>query len=296
MKAEKERGVAPGKESDNWLQNCLTSFDAATGIRVRFAEHSEPPLPPEGRPTFCRLLHLKDPDFVASCARFHAESRDEARHSKCAIRRECPCGISLLWAPVSRQEAFFGFLETEPLIIAPESGQIRPIFQEIRSGGPRTRLLLERAFRSILTATQYRVDGVLLVLRLLADHIARGLKEQELFAPAASASLALAHRAEQYMRLHFTDPLSTSDLAEKLHVSKQHLCRAFQHEMGETILQFLAGLRADRACELLHAHPELNVAEIALASGFQSIPRFYSVFHTVTGKNPTLWREERKIS
>jgi hypothetical protein len=196
MKAEKECSVAQGTEGDDWLRTCLTSFEAATGIRVRFAEISEPSLPPEGRPTFCRLLHLEDPAVVESCTRFHAGRRDEARRAKYAIRRECPCGVSLLWAPVARQEAFYGFLETEPLIVAPGSGQISPITPRIRSGGRRTRILLERAFHSILTTTQYRVNGVLLVLRLLADHIARGLKEQELFAPASSASLALAHRAE----------------------------------------------------------------------------------------------------
>jgi AraC-like DNA-binding protein len=262
MKSEKDCSLGGKLEEDDWLQTCLTSFDAATGIRVRFAKNSEPPLPPEGRPTFCRLLHVNDPASVTSCARFHAESREEASRAKCAIRRECPCGINLLWAPVTRQDEFYGFLETEPLIVVPDSGRVN------------------------------QVDGVLLVLRLLADHIARGFKQQELFAPAASASLALAHRAEQYMRLHFTDPLSTSDLAKELHVSEQHLCRAFRHETGETILQFLGSLRVNWACELLEAHPELTVAEIALASGFQSIPRFYTVFHALTEKSPTHWREE----
>ena len=293
MKSEKKCSVTEKAEGGDWLRTCLTSFDAATGIPVHFAQPSEPPLP-QGRPTFCHLLQSEDPAVVASCTRFHAECCDEARGANYAIRRECPCGITLLWAPVARQEAFYGLLETEPLVVVPESGRVNPIAPKCRAGGRRTRVLLENAFRRILTARQYHVNGVLLVLQLLADHIARGFKEHELFATPASAPLALAHRAEQYMRLHFNEPLSTCDLAKELHVSEQHLCRAFRQETGKTILQFLSDLRVERVCDLLLAQPELTVAETALASGFQSIPRFYSVFHMLTGTNPTHWHEENK--
>lgn len=296
MKAENDSSLAGKPEGDDWLRTCLDSFDAATSICARFVEASEPPLPPGQRHPFCRLLQLKDPTVIASCDRFHTESRDEARRAQCAIRRECPCGISFLWAPVARQEAFYGFVTSEPLIVAPESGHASPIAPESRSSGRRTRVLLERAFRSILTTTQFRIDGLLLVLRLLADHIAREFKDRELFASASSASLALSRRAEHYMRVHFTDPVSTCDLANELHVSEQYLCRAFRKETGTTILQFLASLRVNRACELLDAHPELTVAEIALASGFQSIPRFNSVFHSTTGTSPSHWRDVHKAS
>ena len=87
------------------------------------------------------------------------------------------------------------------------------------------------------------------------------------------------------------DAKSLVDVAERLGVSDRHLRRIFQAEHGVTPLQYLQTRRLLLAKQLL-TDTRLPVAQIALASGFNSLRRFNAAFADSYRMSPSRLRGE----
>jgi AraC family transcriptional regulator of adaptative response / DNA-3-methyladenine glycosylase II len=87
------------------------------------------------------------------------------------------------------------------------------------------------------------------------------------------------------------DSPSLSHLAERLGVSDRHLRRIFQTEHGVTPLQYLQTRRLLLAKQLL-TDTRLPVAQVALASGFNSLRRFNAAFVDSYRMSPSRLRGE----
>jgi AraC family transcriptional regulator, regulatory protein of adaptative response / DNA-3-methyladenine glycosylase II len=87
------------------------------------------------------------------------------------------------------------------------------------------------------------------------------------------------------------DAKSLVDVAERLGVSDRHLRRIFQTEHGVTPLQYLQTRRLLLAKQLL-TDTRLPVAQIALASGFNSLRRFNAAFVENYRMSPSRLRGE----
>ena len=71
----------------------------------------------------------------------------------------------------------------------------------------------------------------------------------------------------QYLRNHFTEPLSVEQIAETAHVSKYYLCHLFRKKTGFTLMQYLYEQRlAEARRQLLHSTSAIS--EIAQNCGF----------------------------
>jgi AraC family transcriptional regulator of adaptative response / methylphosphotriester-DNA alkyltransferase methyltransferase len=79
-----------------------------------------------------------------------------------------------------------------------------------------------------------------------------------------------------------TDMNST---AKQLGVSTNYLTRLFKKQLGLTPTQYIAGLRINKAGELLE-HTEKDILEIAYMTGFKSLSSFYKCFREKTGHTP----------
>jgi len=84
---------------------------------------------------------------------------------------------------------------------------------------------------------------------------------------------------------------SLVDVAERLGVSDRHLRRIFQAEHGVTPLQYVQTRRLLLAKQLL-TDTRLSVAQIALASGFNSLRRFNAAFAESYRMSPSRLRGE----
>jgi len=93
------------------------------------------------------------------------------------------------------------------------------------------------------------------------------------------ASRTLARQAADLLdeQVASGDARSLVDVAARLGVSDRHLRRIFQAEHGVTPLQYLQTRRLLLAKQLL-TDTRLPVAQIALASGFNSLRRFNAAF------------------
>lgn len=96
-------------------------------------------------------------------------------------------------------------------------------------------------------------------------------------------------RALAFVREHFTEATTLSDVARAASLSKFHLCRLFRRETGFAFRDYLQGLRVQRARELL-ADPRLTVTEVAYAVGFNDLSHFDKVFRRIAGVPPSEYR------
>jgi len=87
------------------------------------------------------------------------------------------------------------------------------------------------------------------------------------------------------------DATSLANVAERLGVSDRHLRRIFQAEHGVTPLQYLQTRRLLLAKQLL-TDTHLPVAQVALASGFNSLRRFNAAFSENYRMSPSRLRRD----
>lgn len=95
----------------------------------------------------------------------------------------------------------------------------------------------------------------------------------------------------EYLKSHFTEPLSIKDLACSVGLSPRHLERKFRAIFRISPRGYVIKLRVLKGCELLSSTP-LNVSEIAQATGFYDHSAFSRQFQRQIGMSPTAYRRQ----
>lgn len=95
--------------------------------------------------------------------------------------------------------------------------------------------------------------------------------------------------AMQYIKEHFDEHISLSDVAENVFVSPWHLSKLINGHLGQSFFDIVNGLRITRAKELL-MDPALKVHEIAIRVGYGDVAHFSKNFKKATGKSPMEYR------
>lgn len=97
-------------------------------------------------------------------------------------------------------------------------------------------------------------------------------------------------KVTDYVKNNLTaDDLSQGTMAEMAGISKEYFSRIFKNVAGMNYSKWLNMIRLEKATELL-AHNNMTLTEVAMASGFQSIPSFNRVFHDEKGMAPGEYR------
>jgi AraC-like DNA-binding protein len=93
-----------------------------------------------------------------------------------------------------------------------------------------------------------------------------------------------------YIKNNLTaDNLSQAAVAQMVGISKDYFSRIFKNVTGMNYSKWLNMIRLEKATELL-AQKNLSLTEVAMLSGFQSIPSFNRVFHNEKGMAPGEYR------
>ncbi|MET0437382.1 MAG: helix-turn-helix transcriptional regulator [Devosia sp.] len=111
--------------------------------------------------------------------------------------------------------------------------------------------------------------------------LAESLPEVRSAIRAGLRYLALDIMADQYHQIDLTPAL----VARSLGLSVRHLHLLFE-DADNTFSRTLALMRCEEARRMLVARPDLTVAQVAYASGFESLATFYRVFRSVYGMAP----------
>ncbi len=146
--------------------------------------------------------------------------------------------------------------------------------------------LLEREMRSCAQLRELCVESVslLIVAHLLRHYSSVGTRPLR---PIATGGLAPRARQEvrDYLDAHCCEPLTVSELARVARLAPSSFMRSFRQEFGVSVRQFILRLRIEKADALL-GRDELDIASIALATGFSSQSHFTTTYRRIRGNTP----------
>jgi len=103
----------------------------------------------------------------------------------------------------------------------------------------------------------------------------------------------LAARALRFMWDNMASPLSVSDIARAVNVSRRNLERAFSESLGRGVAWHLRVRRVE-ACKNMLRETDMTVAEIAKASGIGRPEHLHRLFRKTLGVTPTQFRERAR--
>ncbi|ACT00017.1 response regulator [Paenibacillus sp. JDR-2] len=101
-------------------------------------------------------------------------------------------------------------------------------------------------------------------------------------------------KAKQYIGLHFTEELSLEETAEHVHLNPHYFSKVFKQQVGATFIDYLTGLRIEKAKQLISSADELALKEVCFEVGYKDPNYFSRVFKRVTGLTPTEYRSQAK--
>lgn len=92
----------------------------------------------------------------------------------------------------------------------------------------------------------------------------------------------LVKKALDYIGQHYAEELSLEIIAENIFVSPSYLSSLFRQSIGKTYIEYLNGLRIDKAKDIILAEPHLKNYEVAERLGFS--PKYFAqVFKQIEG-------------
>lgn len=93
-----------------------------------------------------------------------------------------------------------------------------------------------------------------------------------------------------YIKTHLTDDdLSQNTMAQMAGITPEHFSRVFKNVTGQNYVKWLNMIRIEKAITLF-TDKNMSITEIAMLSGFQSIPTFNRVFRDSKGMSPGEYR------
>ncbi len=111
------------------------------------------------------------------------------------------------------------------------------------------------------------------------------------------------HAAEQYsekvaelvklIHTHYAQDYSVQDLAERVGLSSDYLRHIFKKETGQGIQKYMTEVRIENAKAMLERN-DMRMADIAKATGFNTVQYFCSVFKRATGLSPKEYIKKHK--
>ncbi len=125
---------------------------------------------------------------------------------------------------------------------------------------------------------------------VITHWIIRSIMGETLDMRAVSSDYSVA-RAQHYMEQHFSENITVAKLAAPGYVSQSCFNRRFKKETGITPIEYLIGVRLERAKTMLK-RKKISVTEIAMRCGFGSSAHFSSCFQSRLGISPSEYREK----
>ena len=137
--------------------------------------------------------------------------------------------------------------------------------------------------------SMYQLETRLLLLRFLMEV----LRICPLVQADTDENGKLQREMLEYIRIHYKDRITLSDMAKQFHLSSKYYSRYFKEHFHLTFSEYIGQMRMDHARDLLE-NTDLNVTEIAIQCGFSGISFFIRRFTEANGCSPLKWRQQHK--
>ena len=275
------------------FQKFERAFTSATGIpltlrpietwQLAFRGHRKENL-------FCKMMAGKSPT-CAACLQSEAKLVRDAMDKPAT--RMCVFGLYETAVPVKLGPDSIGFLLTGQMMRhkASEDSFQLAIRQAAKCGVDINNAIVRRVYFKTPVISQKRLDAAIDLLEIFADHLS--LKSNELvMRTAKNAEPQVIARARQFIYEHQQEVISLGRVSSVLHVSLSDLCRRFHKATGVPFTEFVSRTRVESAKKLL-LNPNLQISQIAYATGFQSLSHFNRMFKRIMGKSPKEFRRNQ---
>lgn len=162
------------------------------------------------------------------------------------------------------------------------------VFERIAEDDTITELFgrIYKSFRTKSNTSDFEIKGYtnLLTAHLIRNYSAEMLSEN-LYA-SRMRKLDKINEAIKYINEHFHEHITTSFLAELIHISEGHFCGLFREATGVTAKEYINKVRVKKAEELILS-TDMNISEVGICSGFCDANYFTRTFKKYTGKVPS---------
>ncbi|ACV26667.1 helix-turn-helix domain-containing protein [Kangiella koreensis] len=108
-----------------------------------------------------------------------------------------------------------------------------------------------------------------------------------------SSVLSLVKKEVEEHRLYRNNKLTLASLAEQVGISLHHLSETLNQHGGKNFNQFINEYRVAEVCKQLDENSDRKLIDMAMDAGFSSKSSFNAIFKKVTGKPPTLYRQQQ---
>ena len=95
-----------------------------------------------------------------------------------------------------------------------------------------------------------------------------------------------------YINSEFERKITLEEIAKKFNMSPKYFCRFFKKCFGKTFMEYLNGVRTEKAIDFLGKG--MSVTDAAMACGFNNMSYFAKVFRHNTGVNPAHYKSAKK--
>ncbi len=97
-------------------------------------------------------------------------------------------------------------------------------------------------------------------------------------------------KMKEYIHTHYTQPITLSDLATQFDMTPQYTATFFKNTAGETVLEYLAKIRLNKAADYI-LYSDETPFYIAAATGFPNLNAFIKAFSGRFQITPDQWRQ-----
>lgn len=180
----------------------------------------------------------------------------------------------------------FGGIQAEYQLLQAGLKQDTPIYTP---KSPEAAALVETEFQNIVGHPEASPVNLIGHLYLLLAGLVSSSQSQ-IKVRAQSQNSYYINQAVQYIQRHYTENITSDDIAVFCGLSRTHLGRIFKKITGQTLQKYLTAYRMSKAIELMRS-TELSLGEIAPRVGYSSQLYFSKVFHQYYGLPPSVWRQ-----
>ncbi|MGN0280597.1 MAG: response regulator [Lachnospiraceae bacterium] len=107
---------------------------------------------------------------------------------------------------------------------------------------------------------------------------------------ASEKSMSVVETAKEYIQNNYSKDISLDDVSRTVNISPYYFSKIFKEETGEGFVEYLTGIRIEKAKELLNT-TEYSIKEICSMVGYADPNYFSRSFKKNVGATPTEYKE-----
>lgn len=202
-----------------------------------------------------------------------------------------PGELSVIFPYVTHSYEASAEAEALVLMISPEASAFDSI---LRTKQPLGHCMDAKAYAFMLSrAVELIRGGKIKTAQGYVNAVLGEFLEQVTLKEADESSRDTAVKILDYCTAHFTENITSRQVAQALYVSQSHISKLFARKFKYSFREYINQLRIDKAKTLLE-DPEKKILDVMYESGFQNQSSFNRVFKELCGLSPRQYKDRLK--